>query len=70
VSLTKGLLFRCEMVPCAAGAANSRAHVLWGRFDRRGARLFGRAAVRPFNMVIKGLKNRLRLGWKLAVGHP
>jgi len=30
-------------------------------FDRRGARLFGRAAVRPFNIVIKRLKNRLRL---------
>jgi hypothetical protein len=61
LSRTKGLLFRPEMMPGAACVANSRAHVPWGRFDRRGARLFGRAAVRPYNIVIKRLKNRLRL---------
>jgi hypothetical protein len=43
-----------------AFSTSSRALTLSGVGEKGGARLLGRAAVRPFYNIINGLKNRLR----------
>jgi hypothetical protein len=49
---------------------SSRALTLSGVGEKGGARLLGRAAVRPFHNIINGLKNRLRSVWERSIIGP